>query len=306
MKTAENITQLTGNTPLVKISEASTNDVTVYGKLESQNPTFSVKDRLALSLIEAGEKQGLINKNTVIIEPTSGNTGIGLASICAQRGYRLILTMPKGMSKERMVLLKHFGAELELTPKTRGMNGAIDKALNLAKEYSNSFIPQQFKNKANPEIHYKTTGPEIWNDTDGEVDIFIAGVGTGGTLTGTARYLKEKNPEIKIVAVEPLQSSVLSGKAPGSHKIQGIGAGFIPDILDTELIDEVIAVNDDDAINMTRLLARKEGILAGISSGANILAAQQLAEKSQNAGKTIVTLICDTGERYISLWQEYI
>lgn len=304
MNIANNITNLIGNTPLIKIMSASQNETMVLGKLETRNPTFSVKDRLALALIKTAEESGKINKDTLIIEPTSGNTGIGLASICAQRGYKLILTMPESMSIERRILLKHLGAEIELTPKEKGMKGAIDAATSLSEKFQNTFIPQQFKNMANPQIHYETTGPEIWNDTSGKVDILVAGVGTGGTITGAGKYLKEKKPNIKIIAVEPYQSAVLSGENSGPHKIQGIGAGFIPEVLDTTIIDDIVKIDSDDAIKMAQTLASKEGILAGISAGANVLASQVVANKPENKGKTIVTIICDTGERYLSLWKE--
>jgi cysteine synthase A len=296
----EDITGAVGFTPLVRINKLVGNDVTVLAKLESFNPCGSVKDRIAVAMIEDAEEKGLIKPDTVIIEPTSGNTGIGLAFICAARGYRLILTMPESMSIERRKLLKIFGAELVLTPAEKGMAGAIEKAGQLLQQNSNAFMPQQFKNPTNPKIHRETTAVEIWNDTDGSIDIFVAGVGTGGTISGCAEVLKQKNKDIKIVAVEPADSPVLSGGKPGPHKIQGIGAGFIPDVLNVALIDEIIKVSSADAMETARQLAAREGILAGISSGAAVWAAIELSKKAENKGKTIVVILPDTGERYIS------
>lgn len=297
------ITDLIGNTPLLELInyekelELST---TLLGKLEYFNPAGSIKDRIAKAMIEEAEEKGILKPGFVIIEPTSGNTGIGLASIAASRNYRIILTMPETMSMERRNLLKAYGAQLVLTEGSKGMKGAIEKAEELAKEIPNSFIPSQFTNNANPTAHMKTTGPEIWEDTDGKVDIFIAGIGTGGTISGTSRYLKEQNPKIQIIAVEPAASAVLSGGAAGSHKIQGIGAGFVPDILDTHLYDEVITVTNENAFETGRLIAKKEGILVGVSSGAAIWAATQVARRPENFGKTIVVILPDTGERYLS------
>lgn len=302
MKIAENITDLVGNTPLVKINKVIGEKGNVVGKLESFNPCSSVKDRLAYSMIIDAEEKGILKKDSVIIEPTSGNTGIGLAFICAQRGYRLILTMPESMSLERRKLLSHLGAELVLTPAPNGMKGAIDRASELKEEIDNAVILQQFENLANPAIHYKTTAEEIWADTDGKVDIVIAGVGTGGTVTGIAQNLKKKNENIKIVAVEPKQSAVISGGAPGPHKIQGIGAGFIPGVLHTELIDETIAVDDEQSIEMAKKLAKEEGLLVGISCGAAVLAAKEIASRPENMDKLIVVILPDTGERYLSIW----
>ena len=296
----EDITAAVGFTPLVRINRLGSAGATILAKLESYNPCGSVKDRIAKSMIEAAEKAGLISPETVIIEPTSGNTGIGLAFICAAKGYRLVLTMPESMSIERRRLLKLFGAELVLTPAELGMTGAVEKADQLVAETPNSFMPQQFKNPANPRIHRQTTAKEIWMDTDGKLDILVCGVGTGGTLTGCGEALKEKNNQIKIVAVEPEDSPVLSGGKPGAHKIQGIGAGFVPEVLKVELIDEVIKVSNDDAIATARQLALKEGILAGISSGAALWAAVQLSRRGENAGRVIVVILPDTGERYIS------
>ncbi|MCT7630897.1 cysteine synthase A [Aliarcobacter butzleri] len=298
---AKNITELIGNTPLVQLQQASNESgATVLGKCEFLNPTHSVKDRIGTNMINTALKEGLINKNTIVIEPTSGNTGIALASVCAALGIKLILTMPASMSIERRRLLQALGAKLVLTPPEKGMKGAIEKANELKEETPNSFIPQQFANKANPEIHRLTTAQEILKDTDGKIDIFIAAVGTGGTLTGTGEVLKAHNPNIKIIAVEPEASPVLSGGNPGPHKIQGIGAGFVPDILNTKIYDEIIQVSNDAAIETSRQLAQNEGLLVGISAGANAYVASQVAARPENKGKTIVTILCDTGERYLS------
>ncbi len=296
----EDITATVGYTPLVQINKLGSGKATILAKLESYNPCGSVKDRIALSMIGAAEKDGLIKPETTIIEPTSGNTGIGLAFVCAARGYRLILTMPESMSIERRKLLLLFGAELVLTPADRGMTGAVEKAEELTAQTSNSFMPQQFNNPANPQIHRETTAKEIWIDCDGKVDIFVSGVGTGGTLTGCSEVLKQRNKNLKTVAVEPKDSPILSGGEPGPHKIQGIGAGFVPNVLNVELIDEIIQVSNEDAIETARQLAAKEGILAGISSGAALWAAIQLSGRAENEGKTIVVILPDTGERYIS------
>ena len=302
MKIADNVTKLIGNTPLVKINKLNAeNNATIVAKLESFNPAHSIKDRVAVNMIETAEKDGLLEVGkSVIIEPTSGNTGIGLALACAVKGYKLILTMPETMSIERQLMVKAYGAEVVLTEGEKGMQGAIDKANELALKYPQSFIPQQFANPANPETHKKSTALEIWNDTDGEIDILVAGVGTGGTISGIGQFLKDKNPNIKIVAVEPASSAVLSGKPAGMHKIQGIGAGFIPDICDTNIIDEIVPVSNDDAINTARELGVKEGILAGISGGAAIFAALEIANRAENNGKLIVTILPDFGERYLS------
>ncbi|MFW3354440.1 cysteine synthase A, partial [Aliarcobacter butzleri] len=298
---AKNITELIGNTPLVQLQQASNESgATVLGKCEFLNPTHSVKDRIGTNMINTALKEGLINKDTIVIEPTSGNTGIALASVCAALGIKLILTMPASMSIERRRLLQALGAKLVLTPPEKGMKGAIEKANELKEETPNSFIPQQFANKANPEIHRLTTAQEILKDTDGKIDIFIAAVGTGGTLTGTGEVLKAHNPNIKIIAVEPEASPVLSGGNPGPHKIQGIGAGFVPDILNTKIYDEIIQVSNDAAIETSRQLAQNEGLLVGISAGANAYVASQVAARPENKGKTIVTILCDTGERYLS------
>lgn len=295
------VTGIVGSTPMVRLDRIAEGlDGLVYAKLESQNPLSSVKDRIGLSMIEAAEAQGLITPGTTIIEPTSGNTGLALAFVCAIRKYRLILTMPESMSMERRMLLRHLGAELILTPKDRGMKGAISRADDILAKTSNSFMPNQFSNPANPAIHRKTTAEEIWNDTDGEVDIFVSGVGTGGTITGVSEVIKARKPSFKAVAVEPANSPVLSGGKAGSHKIQGIGAGFIPRVLNTEIIDEVITVTDEQAFETSRRLAKLEGILCGISSGAAAWAAMSLAERTENRGKNIVVILPDTGERYIS------
>lgn len=295
--------QLIGGTPLLELTHIEREEgleARILGKLEYFNPAGSVKDRIAKAMIDDAEKKGLLKPDSVIIEPTSGNTGIGLASVAAARGYRIIIVMPETMSVERRKLMKAYGAELVLTEGAKGMKGAIEKANELAKEIPNSFIPGQFINPANPAVHKATTGPEIWNDTDGKVDIFVAGVGTGGTITGTGEYLKSQNPNVKVVAVEPASSPVLSKGTAGSHKIQGIGAGFIPDVLDTKVYDEVIAVENEDAFTTGRLIGRKEGVLVGISSGADVWAAVQLAKRPENKGKTIVVLLPDTGDRYLS------
>lgn len=303
MKVYEKITDLIGGTPLLKLSGYSKKnniDGELYAKLEFFNPAGSVKDRVAKAMLDDAEEKGILKPNSVIIEPTSGNTGIGLASVAAARGYKIILTMPETMSVERRKLLKAFGAEIVLTDGTKGMKGAIDKADELAAEIPDSFIPGQFVNPANPMAHKLTTGPEIWDDTDGKVDIFVAGVGTGGTLSGVGEYLKSQNPEVKIVAVEPAGSPVLSEGASGPHKIQGIGAGFVPDTLNCDIYDEVIAVDDDDAYKTGNEIAKTEGFLVGISSGAAVFAAGELAKRPENKGKVIVVLLPDTGDRYLS------
>lgn len=302
MARVDKITDLIGNTPIVKINKLNDGAATVYVKLECFNPFSSVKDRIALALIEAGERDGKIKKGTVIIEPTSGNTGIGLAFVSAVKGYRIILTMPETMSIERRKLLKALGAELELTEGAKGMKGAIAKAEELAASIPNSFIPQQFDNPANPAIHEATTGPEIWQDTDGKVDILIGGVGTGGTITGAGKYLKSKKASVKVVAVEPAASPVLSGGQPGSHKIQGIGAGFVPKVYNKDLVDEIYQTDEVKAGTIARRLAKEEGILVGISSGAVLEAALTIAKLPENKGKTIVAVLPDTGERYLSTW----
>ncbi|OGS20480.1 MAG: cysteine synthase A [Elusimicrobia bacterium RIFOXYA2_FULL_39_19] len=302
MKIAENITELIGNTPLVKLSRiANGSGATIVGKLEYFNPCGSVKDRIGLNLIKAAEERGIIRKGSIIVEPTSGNTGIGLAFVCAVKGYKLILTMPETMSLERRMILKAFGAEIVLTPGAEGMSGAIKKAEEIVKEKKDiAYMPQQFKNPDNPEIHRTTTAEEIWRDTDGKVDVFVAGVGTGGTITGVGEALKKKNPAVRIVAVEPADSAVLSGNQPGPHKIQGIGAGFVPEILNRNILDEVIKVSNNDAINTARMLAKEEGIFSGISSGAAVYAAVQFAKRPENKGKLIVALLPDLGDRYLT------
>ena len=295
--------QLIGRTPLVELThleQAFGLQARLLAKLESFNPAGSVKDRVALAMLDAAEAQGLLQPGSIIIEPTSGNTGIGLAAVAAARGYRMMIVMPETMSMERRQLMQAYGAQLVLTEGSKGMNGAIEKARELAARTPGSFIPSQFENSANPQAHYQTTGPEIWEDTEGQVDVFVAGVGTGGTITGTGRYLKEKNPQLKVVAVEPADSAVLSGSKPGPHKLQGIGAGFVPAILDTAIYDEITTVSTEDAFSTGRLLARREGILAGISSGAALWAAIEQARKPENQGKTIVVLLPDTGDRYLS------
>jgi cysteine synthase A len=296
----EDIVAAVGYTPLVRINKLGSGKAEILAKLESKNPCGSVKDRIAKSMIEAAQQQGLIKPDTVLVEPTSGNTGIGLAFICAAKGIELILTMPESMSLERRKLLQIFGARIILTPAERGMTGAIQKAEEIVAKNPRAFMLQQFKNPANPQAHRETTAREIWVDTDGRVDILVSAVGTGGTLTGCGQALRAKNPELKIVAVEPKDSPVLSGGKPGPHRIQGIGAGFVPDVLDTKLIDEIIQVSSEDALETARALAVREGILSGISAGANIWAAVQLSHRPENGGKTIVTFICDTGERYLS------
>lgn len=297
------IDQLIGNTPLLELSNIEKNldlKAKVLVKLEYFNPAGSVKDRIAKAMLDDAKAAGKLNKDSVIIEPTSGNTGVGLASVAAARGYRLIITMPETMSVERRLLMKAYGAELVLTDGVKGMKGAIAKAEELTAEIPNSFIAGQFTNPANPQAHIKTTGPEIWNDTEGKVDVFVAGVGTGGTVTGVGKYLKSQNPDVKVVAVEPASSPVLSKGTAGAHKIQGIGAGFVPDTLDTSVYDEVIAVENDDAFETGRLVGHSEGVLVGISSGAAVWAAIELAKRPENEGKTIVALLADTGERYLS------
>ncbi|KXO15870.1 cysteine synthase A [Prevotella bivia] len=302
-KIAQQLTDLIGNTPLLelaKFSAASGSDTPIIAKIEYFNPGGSVKDRIAFAMISAAEKKGLLKPGATIIEPTSGNTGVGLALVSAVKGYKLILTMPETMSIERRNLVKAYGATVKLTPGKDGMKGAIKAAEELRESIAGSVILQQFENMANPEIHYHTTGPEVWNDTEGKIDIFVAGVGTGGTISGTAKYLKEQNPNIKVIAVEPTESAVLSGGQSGSHKIQGIGAGFIPSTYNGSLVDEIFQVENDQAILASRHLAQQEGLLVGISSGAAAFAAREIAKRPENKGKTIVTLLPDTGERYLS------
>lgn len=303
MKAYEKITDLIGDTPLLKLTNyiaLNSLEADIYGKLEYFNPAGSVKDRIAKAMLDEAEEKGILKPDSVIIEPTSGNTGIGLAAVAASRGYKIILTMPETMSVERRNLLKAYGAELVLTEGAKGMKGAIAKADELAAETPNSFIPSQFTNSANPAAHKATTGPEIWNDTDGKVDIFVAGVGTGGTVSGVGEYLKSQNPNVKVVAVEPAGSPVLSKGTPGPHKIQGIGAGFVPDTLNTDIYDEIITVENEDAFETGRTLAKNEGLLVGISSGAAVFAATELAKRPENKGKVIVALLPDTGDRYLS------
>lgn len=303
MRTFDKITDLIGGTPILKLNNyIALNELpaNIYAKLEYFNPAGSVKDRIAKAMIDDAEAKGALKPGAVIIEPTSGNTGIGLAAVAASKGYRIILTMPETMSVERRNLLKAYGAELVLTDGAKGMKGAIAKAEELAQQIEGGFIPSQFTNSANPTAHFNTTGPEIWKDTDGKVDIFVAGVGTGGTVSGVGKYLKSKNPNVKVVAVEPAGSPVLSKGVAGPHKIQGIGAGFVPETLDTKIYDEIIAVENEDAFATGRTLARKEGLLVGISSGAAVYAATQLAKRPENKGKNIVVLLPDTGDRYLS------
>lgn len=303
MKTYNNITELVGKTPLLRLTNyirENSLEADIYGKLEYFNPAGSVKDRIAKAMIEDAEAKGLLHPDSVIIEPTSGNTGIGLAAVAASKGYRMILTMPETMSVERRNLLKAYGAQLVLTEGSKGMKGAIAKADELAKETPHSFIPSQFTNPANPTAHFATTGPEIWEDTDGKVDIFVAGVGTGGTISGVGEFLKSKNPDIKVIAVEPATSPVLSKGVSGPHKIQGIGAGFVPETLDTKIYDEIIPVENEDAFRTGAAIARREGVLVGISSGAAVWAATELAKRPENKGKLIVVLLPDTGDRYLS------
>ena len=300
MAAANSIATLIGNTPLVRINRLAPEGVEVYAKLEFYNPGGSIKDRIALAMIESAEEQGLVSGDTLVIEPTSGNTGIGLALVCAVKGYKLILTMPESASVERRKILKAYGAEVILTPASEGMKGAIARAESIKKENGGGFIPMQFENSANPARHYRTTAEEIWKDLDGRVDVFVAGVGTGGTVTGAGRRLKELNPQVKIVAVEPSASPVLSGGSPAPHKIQGIGAGFVPGVFDPAVVDEIITVDDDDAFETSRSLMKKEGILGGISAGAAARAAFTVAARPENRGKTVVFIVPDTGERYLS------
>lgn len=303
MRIKDNITQLVGNTPLVRLGKIGKGlPGELVAKLEFFNPCGSVKDRIAVAMIEEAEKQGFLKTGSLVVEPTSGNTGIGLAFVCAERGYRLLLTMPESVSVERRKILTRLGAEVVLTPASRGMQGAIERAQKIVEDTPGAFMPQQFENPANPRAHRETTAREIWEDTDGEVDIVVAGVGSGGTITGIAQALKEKKPAFQAVAVEPLRSPVLSGGSPGQHSIQGIGAGFIPPVLKLELLDEVITVSDEDAFSMSERLAKEEGILVGISSGAALWGAVQVATREENKGKLVVVIIPDTGERYLSLW----
>lgn len=304
MKIAENMLELIGKTPVVKINKLNNTKANIFAKIESFNPFSSVKDRVGLAMIEQAEREGLLKKGGVIVEPTSGNTGIGLAGAAAIKGYKLILTMPETMSIERRKLLKAFGAEIVLTEGSKGMGGAVAKAEELVKEIEGAFMPQQFKNKANSQIHKETTGPELYNDMDGKIDIFISAVGTGGTITGVGEYLKEKNSNIKVVAVEPASSPVLSGGKSGPHKIQGIGAGFVPDVLNTNIYDEIVQITNEEAFDMAKALAANESILTGISSGAAMAAALKIAERPENAGKNIAVILADTGERYLSVLAE--
>lgn len=303
MNIADKITEVVGNTPLVRINTLSDQTgAEIVGKLEYLNPLSSVKDRIAKAMVDAAEKSGELKPGGLIIEPTSGNTGIGLAFVAAAKGYKLMLTMPETMSVERRKLLQALGAELHLTPGEKGMKGAIDRAEELHAEYEGSFLPQQFKNPANPQVHRETTGPEIIRDTDGKYDIFVAGIGTGGTITGTGEALKEHNPSVKVIAVEPSTSAVLSGKKAGPHKIQGIGAGFVPEVLNTEIYDEVVTVDSDEAGEMARTIAKEEGLLIGISSGAALLAAKEVASRPENRGKRVIVILPSCGERYLSTW----
>jgi cysteine synthase len=302
-KLVKDITKLVGHTPLVRLNSLTADiKANIYAKVESFNPCSSIKDRIGLAMIEAAERDGLIKENTVVVEPTSGNTGVALAFVCAARGIRLVLTMPDTMSVERRKLLKAFGAELVLTPGAKGMNGAIDKANELVQANDGHIVLQQFSNPANPEVHRCTTAEEIWEDTDGGVDFLVAGVGTGGTITGVSEVIKERKPSFRAVAVEPVESAVLSGEGPGPHKIQGIGAGFIPEVLNVDIIDDIIKVRHEDAGKIARRLAREEGILAGISSGANVWAALEIGKRKENEGKMIVVILPDSGERYLSTW----
>ncbi len=296
----KNITETVGNTPLVLLTRMAVDNARIAVKLESFNPLSSVKDRIGLNMIEAGEKNGTISEGSVIVEPTSGNTGIAFAFVCASRGYRLILTMPESMSLERRKLLVFLGAEVVLTPASKGMKGSIDKAAEIVETTDRAVMPQQFENPANPEIHRKTTAEEIWKDTEGEIDILVAGVGTGGTITGVGEVLKQRKPSVQLIAVEPADSPILSGGKPGPHKIQGIGAGFIPGVMNTEQLDEILTVRNEEAMTTAQRLAKEEGILVGISTGANVYAALEVAKRPENKGKLIVTIGCDTGERYLS------